>query len=261
MVDGIDVVKNPEGVRKKINMISGGEHSGYGILNLRENLWMFSQFYGVTNQVAYERIDSMIKILGLEEFSKTKIGKLSTGMRQKMNVIRGFVTDPKIIFLDEPTLGLDVQVSRDVRKYIKSWMSENKEKTALLTTHYMAEADELCNRVAIIDHGKVVACDTPYNLKRQLVKDAIYHIEVNLMLSGLEKFKQIPGVKQFAFEHKNDVNRTKLTFILENDSAISNVTQGISSEDSKIITLSKAEPTLEDVFVYLVGRGLENEGS
>ena len=259
LVDGIDVVKNPALVRRRINMVSGGEHSGYGILNVRENLWMFSQFYGVPKKIAYERIDTLLKLFGLDEFAKTRIGKLSTGMRQKMNVIRGFVSDPEILFFDEPTLGLDVQIAREVRKYILNWVKNNSQKTVLLTTHYMAEADELCDRIAIIDHGKVIACDTPSNLKKLLRKETVVHIEINLTDENFEHFSQLQGVKKFALEHKHNIGRTELKFILENDSAISQVTQALSSNGSKIIALSKTDPSLEDVFVALVGRSLESE--
>lgn len=259
LVNGLDVAKSAPEVRKRINMVSGGEHSGYGILSVRENLWMFSQFYGVENAVAYRRIDQMMEALGLSESKKTRIGKLSTGMRQKMNLIRGFVTDPKILFLDEPTLGLDVQISRDVRKYIKDWVKSNSEKTILLTTHYMAEADELCDRVAIIDQGKVIACDTPANLKRLLRQEAVFHIEVNLTTEKLDRFSRIGGVKNFAYEHKPHVGKTELKFILESDSVISQVTDALEVDGTKIVSLSKTEPSLEDVFVALVGKGLENE--
>ena len=259
LVDGVDVVKNPEKVREKINMVSGGEHSGYGILTVRETLWMFSQLYGIPTKVAMERIEKLLKILDMEKFAQTKTGKLSTGLRQKMNIIRGFVCDPEILFLDEPTLGLDVQISREVRKYIKSWVKDNPKKTVLLTTHYMAEADELCDRLAIIDNGKVLVCDSPSNLKRDLKQDAVYHIEVDLMMNNLDKFNSISGVKKFAFEHKAHIGKTYLKFILKDDSAISDVTEMIDQSGFKILSLSKAEPTLEDVFVSLVGKGLENE--
>jgi len=259
LVDEIDVVKYPEKVRKKINMVSGGENCGYGILNVKENLWMFSQLYGIPNKIAKRRIEELLKLLGMAEYAKLKISKLSTGMRQKMNIIRGFVCDPQILFLDEPTLGLDVQISREVRKLIKTWVKENKEKAILLTTHYMAEADELCDRVAIIDNGKVLACDSPLNLKKSLKQDAVFHIEVNLMLNDLEKFNTIPGVKNFAYEHRTHTGRTELRFILENDSYISEVTETINHNGPQILRLSKAEPSLEDVFVSLCGRGLEDE--
>ncbi len=259
LVDGIDVVKYPEKVRRLINMVSGGEHCGYGILTVRETLWMFSQFYGISNKVAHRRIDELLDILKMEEFARTKIGKLSTGLRQKLNFMRGFVCDPKIMFLDEPTLGLDVQIARDVRAYIRTWMKENPERTILMTTHYMAEADELCDRVAIIDKGKVLVCDSPQTLKKSLAGEAVFRIEVPLSVNGMEKFGQIPGVKQFAYEHKSHLGRTELKFILEEESAISEVTECLSGNGSKIISLSKMEPSLEDVFVALVGRGLKDE--
>ncbi len=259
LVDGIDVVEHPHEVRKKINMVSGGEHCGYGILTVRETLWMFSQFYGIPNKVAHRRTDELLKILKMEEFARTKIGKLSTGLRQKLNFMRGFVCDPKIMFLDEPTLGLDVQIARDVRAYIRTWMKKDPERTVLLTTHYMAEADELCDRVAIIDRGKVLVCDTPQSLKKSLAGEAVFRIEIPLSVNGMEKFGRVPGVKQFAYEHKSHLGRTELKFILEEESAISNVTESLSGNGSKIITLSKMEPSLEDVFVALVGRGLKDE--
>jgi len=259
LVDGIDVVKFPEKVRKRINMVTGGEQCGYGILTVRETLWMFSQFYGIPNKVAHRRIDELLKILKMEEFARTKIGKLSTGLRQKLNFMRGFVCDPKIMFLDEPTLGLDGQIARDVRAYIRTWMRKNPERTILLTTHYMAEADELCDRVAIIDKGKVLVCDTPQNLKKSLAKEAVFHIQVPLCMDRMEKFSQIPGVKQFAYEHKSHLGRTELKFILKEESAISAVTEFLSRNGSRIISLSKMEPSLEDVFVALVGRGLKDE--
>ena len=158
-----------------------------------------------------------------------------------------------------PTLGLDVQISREVRKYIKTWVKENQDRTVLLTTHYMAEADELCHRVAVIDQGKVLACDTPYNLKKLLQKEAIYHIETSLMTNNMEKFSGIDGIKNFAYQHKSDVGKTKLKLILEDESIIADVTEIIDENNSRILSLTKVEPTLEDVFVSLVGRGLENE--
>ncbi|NIM97439.1 MAG: ATP-binding cassette domain-containing protein [candidate division Zixibacteria bacterium] len=258
-VDGIDVVKYPEKVRRQINMVSGGEQCGYGILTVRETLWMFSQFYGISSKVVHRRIDELLSILKMEEFARTKIGKLSTGLRQKLNFMRGFVCDPKIMFLDEPTLGLDVQIARDVRAYIRKWMKENPERTVLLTTHYMAEADELCDRVAIIDRGRVLVCDTPQNLKKSLAGEAVFRIEVPLQVNDIDRFGQISGVKQFAYEHKSHLGRTELKFILEEESAISNVTESLSGNGSKIISLSKMEPSLEDVFVALVGRGLKDE--
>ena len=134
-------------------MVSGGETSGYGILTVRENLWLFSQLYGVPRKEARQRIDTLLAAVGLTEKADTRISHLSTGLRQKMNFCRGFVTGPKVLFLDEPTLGLDVTAARTIRRFVRDWMGERPERTLLLTTHYMMEADELCDRVAIIHRG------------------------------------------------------------------------------------------------------------
>ncbi len=109
----------------------------------------------------------MLTSFGLADKKNSTLRTISTGQRQKMNVVRGFVTDPDLIFLDEPTLGLDVNASFIIRDYIRRWVKDQEGKTVLLTTHYMLEADELCDRVAIIDRGRILACDTPANLKSQ----------------------------------------------------------------------------------------------
>jgi len=154
-VAGYDVAKDTKKVRPLINMVSGGETSGFGILTTYENIWMFSQFYGIASKVAKQRIEYYLERFGLTDDARTKVNKLSTGMRQKMNIIRGLVTDPQILFLDEPTLGLDVHTARQVRSVMVDWINEHPEKTVFLTTHYMAEADELCDRIAIIDKGRI----------------------------------------------------------------------------------------------------------
>ena len=177
-VAGFDVYSQSDQIRSRINMVSGGETSGYGLLTVRENLWMFAQFYGLNTKIANERIKILLEIVGMSDRINTKCSDLSTGLRQKMNIVRGFLTDPEILFLDEPTLGLDVEASRDVRRFIPRWIGEDDNRTVLLTTHYMVEADELCNRVAIINKGLVLACDSPAALKRQLRKDSIFNFEV-----------------------------------------------------------------------------------
>ncbi|MEI6796463.1 MAG: ABC transporter ATP-binding protein, partial [Methanomassiliicoccales archaeon] len=148
---GHDVVDDFQAIRPRINMVSGGETSGYGLLTVRENLWMFSQFYGIPGKEARRRIDEVLEQFGLLDKGDSKVRAISTGQRQKMNVARGFITDPDLLFLDEPTLGLDVSASFVVREYIRRWLHEKKGRTILLTTHYMAEAEDMCERVAIID--------------------------------------------------------------------------------------------------------------
>jgi ABC-2 type transport system ATP-binding protein len=255
-VAGHDVTKDPFPIRERINMVSGGETSGYGLLTTRENIWMFSQFYGVVSKVAKQRIDELMHIFGLWDKRDAKVRTLSSGQRQKMNMIRGFVTDPKILFLDEPTLGLDVNASRVIRDYVKDWVRKQRGKTVLLTTHYMMEADEMCDRIAIIDHGRILACDTPENLKRGMRKDTTFRLEVD-SLKSTSVFTGMNGVKNFSSKNDISKNTTNLTFILEDEAAVSDILSAIQTQGSRIHYLQKSEPTLEDVFIGMVGRGLE----
>jgi len=255
-VAGFDVTRDTFQIRTRINMVSGGETSGYGLLTTRENIWMFSQFYGVQSKVAKERVDALLHTFGLWEKRNAKVRTLSSGQRQKMNMIRGFVTDPSIFFLDEPTLGLDVNASRVIREYVKNWVQTEEDKTVLLTTHYMMEADEMCDRLAIINNGQILAVDTPANLKRRLKKDTTFRIEVD-PLKDVAVFKAIRGVKNFSLTSDGGSSLAKLTFILEDEAAVSDIVSEVVRQGSRIHYLQKSEPTLEDVFISMVGRSLE----
>ncbi len=252
-----DVIQAPQLVRPKINMVSGGESSGYGLLTVRENLWMFSQFYGMDSKEANKRITDLLTLVGLQDRMNTKSSDLSTGLRQKMNIVRGFLTDPEVLFLDEPTLGLDVGASRDVRTLIRSWMEADKNRTLLLTTHYMVEAEELCDRVAIVNKGHVLACDTPANLKRNLQRDAIFEIETS-PLNGLKHsmLAEQAQVKKAALTEIE--GGAKLELILTEESALAGVINTLTQKNIKVKRLSKNEPTLEDVFMDLVGQRMED---
>jgi ABC-2 type transport system ATP-binding protein len=256
-VAGYDVADAPEKVRPRINMVSGGEASGYGLLTVRENLWMFSQFYGLSSSVANQNIKHLLEVVGLSDRMNAKSSDLSTGLRQKMNIVRGFMTDPDVLFLDEPTLGLDVGASREVRQFVRSWVDNNPTRTLLLTTHYMVEADELCDRVAIINQGRVLACDSPSNLKHKLQQDAIFHLELSSFNSSLNasKFEALPGVCNVT--HTPQDGFESLDLILEEEQALAGVINTLNSANIRLLNLNKNEPTLEDVFVKLVGQSMQ----
>jgi len=255
-VAGHDVVQEPQQIRPLINMVSGGEYSGYGLLTVRENLWMFSQFYGIPSKLANQRIRDLLGVVGLSDRLNTKTSELSTGLRQKMNIVRGFMTEPRVLFLDEPTLGLDVGAARDVRAFIRDWMRQRPDSTVLLTTHYMVEADELCDRVAIINGGKVLACDSPAVLKRQLQREAIFELEVG-PLNGVtpEQLRAIAGVRRLV--HRPAEGGADLEFMLEEESVLPAVVGWLADGGVALRHLQKREPTLEDVFVKLVGMRME----
>lgn len=256
-VDGLDVDTQANDIRRRINMVSGGETSGYGLLTVGENLWMFAQFYGLDYKTTTQRVAEMLSVVGLADRQDTKISDLSTGLRQKMNFARGFITDPQIVFLDEPTLGLDVGASREVRSYIKQWVTEKPSKTVLLTTHYMAEADELCDRVAIIDRGRILECDTPFNLKHRLQRDAIFRLQVSYMQDGAGAVSDLAGVRKCVQRHVDE--HTELSLILDAEDVLASVIAALSQQQIRLLSLEKREPTLEDVFMSLVGRGLDED--
>jgi ABC-2 type transport system ATP-binding protein len=255
-VAGYNVMNEPHQVRPRINMVSGGESSGYGLLTVRENLWMFSQFYGMPSKEANQRIVDLLKTVGLGDRINTKSSDLSTGLRQKMNIVRGFMTDPEVLFLDEPTLGLDVGASRDVRKLIRGWLDDDKKRTLLLTTHTMVEAEELCDRVAIINQGRLLACDKPSTLKHLLQEDILFEIRTS-PLNGLnaQSMEALPEVHSASISEVEGGAVLKLALLEE--SALAAVINALTDRNIKIMQLNKHEPTLEDVFVQLVGHSIE----
>ena len=257
-VDGLDVATEQHALRPRINMVSGGESSGYGILTVRENIWLFARIYGVPNHLIRERTDKMLEVVGLADKATSRVSHLSTGQRQKMNFCRGFITDPKILFLDEPTLGLDVTAARNIRQFIRQWMKEDARRTLLLTTHYMAEADELCDRLAIVDHGKVLACDTPANLKRRVQERTIFELSLAPGSNGVADLTGLTGVHQAT--RTETPTTVELKVALDEEAAIGGVVQKVAGGGTRILSLKKVELTLEDVFIELVGRRIDDAG-
>jgi ABC-2 type transport system ATP-binding protein len=255
-VCGFDVARQANEVRRRINMVSGGETSGYGLLTVRENLWMFAQFYGLNSKVANRRIVELLEVVKLGDRIHTKSSELSTGLRQKMNVVRGFLTDPEVLFLDEPTLGLDVGAARDVRDFIRQWMREHPERTLLLTTHYMAEADDLCDRIAIINAGRVLACDTPSRLKLRIQQHPRFSLELTpLNEADLVWLGALHGVRGIA--HTPADERSVIDLTLSEEQALGPLIASLHARGVALITLAKREPTLEEVFVAIVGNRMD----
>lgn len=253
---GYDVENDTLRIREKINMVSGGEWAGYGILTVKENLWMFSQFYGIPSKKAKRDIDKYLEIFGLKEDANTKISKLSTGMRQKMNIIRAILSDPEVLFLDEPTLGLDVQIARTVRSFIKMWIKEIENRTILLTTHYLNEADELCNRIAIIDNGNIHALDTPQGLKKLLKNKIIYSIE--LERNRYLKLEELPYTTKFIVNPIKE-GKVEIKFQIQNEAKIVDIFNYLKEKGFILTSFRKREPTLEDVFMEIVGKELKED--
>ncbi len=256
-IAGLDVVRDAQEIRHRIGLVSGGENSGYGILSVRECLWMFSQFYGVPNSVARERIDRLLIAVDMVELADARINRLSTGQRQRMNFARGFVSDPEILFLDEPTLGMDVNAARRLRDWVLVWVRERPERTVLLTTHYMAEADQMCDRVAIIDRGAVLACDRPAELRRRVEGGQHVELEVRVREEASLQLAELAGiVLVWGAPHPEHGTHT-LKFRLPDGSRLGEVLRALEERGLSVQGLSTRETSLEDAFIAIVGHGLD----
>ena len=258
-VFGFDVERDTKKIRRIMNMVAGGEQSGYGILTVREQLWMFTQFYGLTGGDGWRRVYELIEAVGLAEQRIQRVSTLSTGQRQKMNLARGLLNDPWILFLDEPTLGLDVSAARSLRELIVNWKHAVPGRTILITTHYMAEADELCDRIAIVDRGRILAIGSPEELKRRVQRESIFRLELDHLVGGAAAIAKLPGVvsasEAAAAPDAGARQTVVMNLVLEDDGALGQVVGALARTGSEILGLRKSEPTLEDVFVELVGRG------
>jgi ABC-2 type transport system ATP-binding protein len=255
-VGGYDVVKEANSVRKIINMISGGETPGYGILTVAENLWFFSQLYGIRGDVSKARVKELLEAVGLADQEKTRMNRLSSGMKQRLSVARAFMNDPDVLFLDEPTLGLDVISAKQIRGYVRNWVNTHPEKTVLLTTHYMAEADELCDRVGIIHVGRVIACDKPSNLKAMIRDKTVFQFQI-AGSGDYARLNAVKGVVGLSWTHHIESDTSTLKVVLSDQAAVAEIESTLKALGSRVLSMESPEPTLEDVFIHLVGKGLE----
>jgi len=244
---GYNVKTHANDIRWKISLVAGGEMSGYGLLTVYEQLWMFAMFNGLSNKEAKKSINSLIDVVGLNDSKDTKLSELSTGMRQKMNLVRGLMSNPEVLFLDEPTLGLDVEIARDVRNYLKIWIEEGQgNRTVLLTTHYMQEAEDLCDTISIIDEGKILHTGTSEYLKDKSNFDIKYivkfskDIDPNISINNL-KFKIIDS--------------KTIEVLIENSIENSYIFKQIK-ELENVISIALHKPNLEDTFLALTGKQL-----
>jgi len=252
-VAGFDVDSEPEKVRPLINMASGAERAGYEFISARGNLWFFSQLYGIQNDIFKQRVALLSDKLELGGYIDKKLYALSTGYRQRMTIARAFINDPRVVFMDEPTIALDVMTARRIREFLVNEARESK-RTIFLATHNMAETEAICDRVAIIDRGRILVCETPDSLKRNYGVPA-YVMEVTPPPNSLSIFTSIPGVKgaTSSLDEERGVARVKI--VLDNEDLVDKIIAAPKNSKLRVLSSWRQEPTLEEVFVNLVGRG------
>src|SRR5215208_2300895 len=190
---GYDVVKDPREVRKRIGYVFGGERGVYERLSGYDNLRYFAELYGVPPKEIRPRIESLLELVGLKGREDERTEGYSRGMKQRLHIARGLLHDPPVVFLDEPTIGLDPVGARDLRNVIAELARAGK--SVLLTTHYMFEADALCDRIAVIDGGRIVAEGTPDARKRRVVGRSVVEVETfGADAATIERLRAVAGV-------------------------------------------------------------------
>lgn len=254
-VFGKNIFKHQLSVRREIGLLTSGERTLYWKLSGHDNLKFFSALYGMEPRDAEKRIAYLIELLGLQEFSRERVERYSSGMRQKISLARALLHDPKILLLDEPTLGLDPQFSRFIRNFIKETLNQKDRKTILITTHYMDEADELCDRIAFIDRGQIVGLNTPLGFKRAIPHKEILEIKCQGMFDP-EAVGKISHVEKVSLTSEDGIATLKV-MAPRGEDILSDVIKEISDK-TKILMIETKEPTLEDVFIYYTGRSLKN---
>lgn len=249
-VASYNIVKEDGKVREHIGLVSE-KMIMYNQLTARENLKLFGKLYDIPADLLDKRIDDLLNFVHMKKWADHRISTFSTGMKQRINVIRALVNKPEILFLDEPTLGLDPQSTSEIRELIRRINIEDKT-TIILTTHMMIEADMLCKRIGIIDHGKIVALDTPANLKKVVsgADTTVFEIEISNLNSGMvSSLKSLDSVKSLVQE-----DQTHIKVHSNGNDAFDNIIDTLRKNNAKIRTVKNLEPTLEDVFLYLTGR-------
>src|SRR5215207_8744577 len=245
---GYDVVKDPREVRKRIGYVFGGERGVYERLSGCDNLRYFAELYGVPPKEIRPRIESLLELVGLKGREQERTEGYSRGMKQRLHIARGLLHDPPVVFLDEPTIGLDPVGARELRATIASLADAGK--TILLTTHYMFEADSLCDRIAVINRGQIVAEGTPAHLKSRVAAGSIVEVEVfGVAEETVTRLKELRGVRAVSIEEREQAQ--VLTVQTDTGAQLTHAILG-HLDGANVGRVSQREPTLEDAYVALV---------
>ena len=256
-VMGFDVVKDTTEVRKRIGYVFGGEGGLYDRISGLDNLRFFAELYGVEPAAQRPRIDALLDLVGLTGREREKVEGYSRGMRQRLHIARGLLHDPPVLFLDEPSLGLDPVGARELRQTIAGMVEAGK--TVLMTTHYMFEADALCDRIAVINGGKIVAAGTGTDLKSAIANRTIVEIETyGVTPEAVDRLRADPDVIAVNAEEQDQSQ-----ILLIQSERGTEITQRLIRHlgDTKIGKISAREPTLEDAYVHLIATTGEGDGT
>jgi len=253
-IAGFDLVRDAQRVRETVGIVSE-KMIMYDRLTAYENLRLFGKLYNVPKKEMDDRIEELLKIVNMTKWADEQIGKFSTGMKQRINVIRPLVSMPRIVFMDEPTLGLDPQSTADIRDLIKR-LNERDGLTIVLTTHIMNEADVLCDRIGLIDKGKIAAEGSPSELKGRIAERGNTVVELDVVdapVDAAQRLRAVEGVKSVA-QKENCVK-----VIVSREDAFQDIVDAAGKAGLRLRNASISLPSLEDVFLHFTGRAMVDE--
>lgn len=248
-VDNKDAIKEHLEVKRIINLISGGERNLYWRLSAKENLRYFGSLYGIESKLLNNRINDLMKLVGLSDNLDVPVENYSKGMKQRLQIARGLINDPRYIFLDEPTLGLDIIIAKEMRSYIKD-LAKSRNKGILLTTHYIKEAEELCDYIYLIDKGQIIIEGTSHDIKSLYSKSLNYKIVVNDINDSFEN-----ELNCFLISQKAKFNFDKTAMEIDvhiNGEVLPNVIDICNKHNIKLLKFLTIEPNLEDAIFSLL---------
>jgi len=250
-VVGFDIIKERNRVRECIGVVFQ-EPALDTELTGKENLDFHARMYGLSRAEREKRIVDVLQLVDLTDKADVLVKNYSGGMKRRLEIARGLMHYPKVLFLDEPTLGLDTQTRNAIWSYIKR-LNKEEGTTIFLTTHYMEEADYLSDRAAIIDHGKLLVVDKPEELKNKVGKDLI-----NLKCSNIDSLKKILEKEEWV-ENIKIVDSSLFLSVRHGEEKIPNIIEIAQSTNIKITSIELHKPTLDDVFLYYTGRRIREQ--
>ena len=246
---GLDTVTQYTQLRRRIGYVFGGDKGLYDRISALDNLRFFADVYRVPLRAKQARIEELLEIVGLRGRERERVETYSRGMRQRLHIARGLLHDPEVLFLDEPTIGLDPVGARELRETVANL--QRAGKTILLTTHYMLEADELCDRIAIITGGRIVADGTPVDLKRGIPERNVIEIEAfGVTEASVDRLRLIEGVEAVSVEEQDQAQLIVVSS-RRGPELIAPLLGALGG--ANLGRVVAREPTLEDAYVRLVG--------
>ncbi|MEB3787240.1 MAG: ABC transporter ATP-binding protein [Desulfurococcales archaeon] len=257
-VSGFDVVSEARRVRERIGVVLGGERALYWRLSAWDNLWFFSQLYGLPAGEARRRIRELLDLVGLSEWAHVRVENYSKGMKQRLHIARGLLNDPEVLLLDEPTIGLDPAAARELRALIRRIVRE-EGRTVLLTTHYLPEAEELSDRIAIIDRGRIIAEGSPEEVRRLVGGPSIVEVELAGGRGGLGQAIALgsDGSWRVEVSHAGDGMLLVRARVGDVDGFLRALLGEASRRGYRVRSIQVHGPSLEDVFLRLTRCGGE----